>query len=253
MILFTHIEKCAGTSFNEMLSLTYLRYFHITKNHYGGNDLRNDLTQKEFKRLMSYYPSIIGGHSVRPYLSFFSNNQTIKKITFLRNPIERYMSQYNHDHERGFSPDIDYFINRSYTENFMVNKLAGENNYDKALTHLNTFFFVGDADRYLKSLQALSDKLQTPFYGFCNKKNVRSNNETYLRFEDLNESQKMKIYEKNKLDIKLYETCILKSDFLSSYDGNYIFKTPSKTRVKIVNKLNKRKKKLINSIRTLND
>lgn len=73
MFLFTHIEKCAGTSFNEILSLTYPRYFYVTKNKYGGNKKRNDLTIEQYKKILKYYPFGIDGHSLRPYLEFYLN------------------------------------------------------------------------------------------------------------------------------------------------------------------------------------
>ena len=72
MFLFTHIEKCAGTSFNEILSLTFPRYIQITKNNYGGNEHRNDLSLAQFKKIKKYFPSGIGGHCIRPYLEFMS-------------------------------------------------------------------------------------------------------------------------------------------------------------------------------------
>lgn len=37
-LIFTHIEKCAGTSFKDVLQLNFIRYVHISKNFYGGND-----------------------------------------------------------------------------------------------------------------------------------------------------------------------------------------------------------------------
>ncbi|WP_178984748.1 sulfotransferase family 2 domain-containing protein [Winogradskyella helgolandensis] len=249
MILFTHIEKCAGTSFNQILSLTYPRYFHVTKNNFGGNESKNDLKINEFNKIVKFYPSIIGGHSIRPYLRFLNEDKNFDKITFLRNPIDRYMSQYNHDHERGFSPDIDYFIKRSYTENFMVNKLAGENDINKARFYLNQYSFVGDVDNYNQSINALSDVLNVKFYGLNEKKNVRLNNTNYLNFEDLTENQKVLVYDKNKLDIKLYEEFVINSNVISRYPNSYIFKTPSKLRLKITNRLNKEKKIIINKIR----
>src|SRR5690606_25580868 len=136
--------------------LTYPRYFHITKNNYGGNEKRNDLTIDQYKKILHYCPSGIGGHSVRPYLEFLPKS---KRITFLRNPIERYISQFNHLRETGWVNAIDEFLNNEFYNDFMTKKIAGINEYTIANTFLVNFDFVGDADNYNKSLNYLQDVL----------------------------------------------------------------------------------------------
>src|SRR5690554_3264346 len=138
MFLFTHIEKCAGTSFNEILSLTYPLYFHVTKNKYGGNETRNDLTLEQYKKISRFFPSGIGGHSIRPYLEFLPLS---KRITFLRNPIERYLSHYNHLIEGGWVTSIDEFLDIESLKNFMTKKIAGNNDYNYAEQLLSQFVF----------------------------------------------------------------------------------------------------------------
>mgnify|MGYP006436757777 CR=1 FL=1 len=139
--IFTHIEKCAGTSFKESLELTFLRYIQVSKNFYGGNDKKNDLTSNQLKEVKKLLPSGIGGHAVRPYLDFIDFKKNFS-ITFLRYPLERYMSQYNHDKEMGFSRDFKHFLSRDYMKNFMVNKIAGDNDLDKAIDINNLFIIL---------------------------------------------------------------------------------------------------------------
>lgn len=89
MFLFTHVEKCGGTSLHRLFSLSFIWYYHAP-NIYGGNQIRNDLTITEFKKLRRYNFIGIGGHSVRPYYNYEQNTKKIVKyITFLRNPIDR--------------------------------------------------------------------------------------------------------------------------------------------------------------------
>lgn len=247
MLVFTHIEKCAGTSFNEILSLTYPRYFHITKNNYGGNEKRNDLTIDQYKKILHYCPSGIGGHSVRPYLEFLPKS---KRITFLRNPIERYISQFNHLRETRWANSIDEFLNNEFYNDFMTKKIAGINEYPIANTFLVNFDFVGDADNYNKSLNYLQHVLDKKLIGKIQYKNQRKHNEGYLKYSDLSETQKLKAEENNKNDIKIYEEHILKSSVLKNYSDNVTLRTPSPIRIKVIKKIEKYKKeKIINPIR----
>ena len=188
MFLFTHIEKCAGTSFNEILSLTYPRYFHVTKNKYGGNERRNDLTLEQYKKILRYFPSGIGGHSVRPYLDFLPSD---KRITFLRNPLDRYLSQYNHMIERGWTTSIEKFLDTEFYNNFMTKKIAGSpSEYNSAENILKGFKFIGNADEYNKSLNYFQDKLQVKLIGNLELKNQRKFRQSYLRYSDLSNIQK---------------------------------------------------------------
>ena len=247
-LIFTHIEKCAGTSFNSSLELTFLRYVHVSKNFQGGNERNNDLTKNQFLEIKKIFPSGIGGHSVRPYIDFIDilNNFS---ITFLRDPLERYMSQYNHDKEMGFTRDFKHFLSRDYMKNFMVNKIAGENDLAKAKSLLDQFSFVGDSNRYYQSLHHLTKLIGKRFYGYTQSKNVRKSNENYLRFDALNFEDKNEAIKQNELDIKLYDYFISQSDYLNDYSDIYNYKTPSHLRTKIVRKLSKAKKKKIIEVR----
>lgn len=247
MILFTHIEKCAGTSFNEILSLTYPRYIHITKNKFGGNEKRNDLTHNQYKKIVYYFPSVIGGHCIRPYLEFLPAR---RRITFLREPKERYLSQYNHMFESGWARSIEEFLNKDFYYNFITKKIAGSNDYQYAKILLKDFVFIGDANNYIKSLNYLQDVLEVKLIGKIAEKNQRKNNKNYLKYSDLSNRQKLKVEENNKYDLKLYEEFILQNDNLRYYSESIKLKIPSKTRVKLISKLNKIKKnKIVNPIR----
>lgn len=201
MFIFTHIEKCAGTSFNDILSHTFLRYIHITKNNFGGNELRNDLTLEQFQKIKKFFPSGIGGHSIRPYLRFLPQSN---RLTFLRNPIDRYMSQYNHMIERGWATSFETFLNSEFYSNFMTKKISGINDFDLASFYLRDFIFIGDVGRYNQSLNYLQDVMNVRLKVFDTRKNQRKNNVKYLHFTDLSEKEKLRVEENNQLDIKLY-------------------------------------------------
>lgn len=250
MFLFTHIEKCAGTSFNEILSLTFPRYFHITKNNYGGNETRNDLTLEQYTKILKYIPSGVRGHSVRPYLDFLPLE---KRITFLRNPLDRYLSQYNHMIERGWTSSIEVFLNTEFYNNFMTKKIGGvTSDYRSAETILSRFEFIGNADEYNKSLNYLQDVLNVQLVGTLEAKNIRRDRQNYMSYVDLSEAQKLKVEENNRLDIKLYDKFITQNNAYNLYSDAVRLKEPSKLRIKVIRKLDKYKKnKIINPIRLI--
>lgn len=248
MFLFVHIEKCGGTTLSDMLSLNFPRYLRVTKNNYGGNDSRNDLTSEQFKRLLRYYPSGIGGHCIRPYNIEYS--KPVSYITFFRNPLERYISHMNHNIEGGYSKTFSEFINKDYYQNFMTKKLAGNDDFVTACRYLDKFDFIGDVNQYNKSLNGLQDALNIKFYGSQTVKNERKNKRDYISFNELNSVQKLLVEERNENDIRLYEKYILKSNNLDSYNDSLQLKEPSGLRVKIFRRLDKfKREKIINPIR----
>jgi len=229
---------------NEIFCLTFPRYFWITTNHYGGNERKNDLKMSEFNKIMRFYPSGIGGHSVRPYLDFLNSSKN-HRITFLRDPIERYLSQYNHEHETGLAPNFDFFLNREYSKNFITKKICGEDNYHSAKKILDDFFFVGNSGQFNRSMNMLSDILETKFYLYQGSYNVRKNRNDYLSYQDLNNKEITKMLCNNDSDIRLYEHYFVKNDHIKSYSDIPNYKDPSKFRVRLIQKINILKKKKI--------
>lgn len=248
MFLFVHIEKCGGTTLSDMLSLSFPRYLRITKNNYGGNDIRNDITPLQFKKLLKYIPSGIGGHCIRPYAIEY--RRPVSYITFFRNPIERYMSHLNHNIEGGWSQSFTDFSRKEYYNDFMTKKIANSNDFSLACKYLDQFEFIGDVNQYNKSLDRLADVLDAKLYGDSIIKNERKFKENYVFFDDLSSREKLIVEEVNKNDIRLYEKYILQTNILNVYSDNFQLKRPSDLRVRIIRKLNKFKKEnIINPIR----
>lgn len=249
MFLFVHIEKCGGTTFSEMLSLTFPLYFRITKNPYGGNDFRNDLTLEQYYQFKRYCPSGIGGHCVRPYL--FDEIKSKRFPTFFRNPLDRYLSHMNHNIEGGWSKSFSEFARKDYYSNFMTKKMTGDNDVNRAIKYLDTFDFIGDIGQFNQSINALQDVLNVKFYGDYLTKNERKTKENYISYDDLTLSEKLIVEERNRNDILLYEKYILNATLLKNYDDVIMLKRPSLLRSKFIKKINKFKREnIINPIRT---
>jgi hypothetical protein len=160
------------------------------------------------------------------------------------------MSQYNHDREMGFTRDFEHFLSRDYMVNFMVNKIAGENNLNNAYKLIDKYVFIGDTDRYQKSLNYLSDILNCRFYNLNENVNERKNNPDYLSYSDLSRKEKLIVEERNKLDIKLYERCVINNNEINIYKNTYDYKVPNSIYLKLINKIESyNKKKLMPKVR----
>ena len=100
MIVFCHMVKTAGTTINYIFrnnfGINYVNVYTITgKKDFLGRELctKDDLSYflKRNKLI-----KCISGHSVRPYSDLGYNKYDLKYITFLRDPVTRYLSHYNH-------------------------------------------------------------------------------------------------------------------------------------------------------------
>ena len=94
MLAFCHIEKCAGTSWIYSLR----RNFQVDHFDVIPNDKKSMiLSRKDLNEIRILNPNIksISGHSIKVY-SQISQVPNIYYYTILRNPIDRYLSDYQH-------------------------------------------------------------------------------------------------------------------------------------------------------------
>src|SRR5690554_5945249 len=94
LIVFAHMMKTAGTSLNKLLIGHYGKKMHIVP---GGLKLKDDFYEKRdlLRDIEKSNLSIIAGHPLRPYKDFDIGN--LQWITFMRNPLTRYVSHYLYD------------------------------------------------------------------------------------------------------------------------------------------------------------
>src|ERR1700685_1321932 len=167
MIIFLHIPKTAGSSFEFILENNFgfshchtdHAYFHDHTSHsrqklFDQADL--DFARKVFPRLKS-----IAGHNWVNPLRLSAPDPF--HVTFLREPVARVLSQYQ---ERAISnrvmgkPAVD-FAEALHTdeglENLHVKLMAGERNLDKAKKFLEKCSFVGLTEKFDLSLQVLKN------------------------------------------------------------------------------------------------
>jgi hypothetical protein len=152
--------KTAGTTMHYILRNNYgLNYVEISKPAFNHDNLSSLLrVNKSIKA--------IGGHSLRSVTKLELACPEIKYITFLRDPINRYISHYNHgrginSHQMSFEERIKILGEADYQTKFITgsfdladrNFLAGKKELEKAKQILaKEFLFVGLVEKFDESL-----------------------------------------------------------------------------------------------------
>lgn len=234
LFCFIHIEKCAGTTLHHSINYNY-PFYHILRPWYvWSNEPGNHLSKKEFKRLYSILPYTqgVGGHTVRTFLKYDrAIERNMKYFTFLRNPIDRYISHFNHQsNKNGNDFTLDYFLKEKRFNNYITTRIAGEENLDLAKKRLKEDFqFIGLSDHYDESVVMLSQL----FFGrvkslYYETKNERKSDRK-ISYYSLTETEKEIVCDNNSLDIMLYDFVIkdLYPKFKNKFEGNLDFETES--------------------------
>ena len=152
MIVFLHIPKTAGSTFNFILENS----FGICACH-TNHARKKVFTQADFDFARRVFPCLkaLTGHNLIDPLQLSVPNPF--HVTFLREPIARVISQYRDStnlgrNTRSFEESVkslpDY-------ENLHVKLMAGEQNLDKAKRYLETCSFVGLTETFDLSLHML--------------------------------------------------------------------------------------------------
>lgn len=208
IIVFSHIPKTAGTS---------LKY--LTRRHFGVNELDAKYrgssaiyTLSDLKRDKMLYPnlSLLAGHCIKPYVDFGSFECNMLWFTFLRNPINRYVSHYVHQQtgkNENYKMDIFSWAKKFRRSNWMVRMIAGEENLDKAKEMLNKFHFIGLTEKFDISMIMFKQAFNIPTFNVSLSKSKMIVRDTALKDEIFNNYDRYENLLKleNSLDIELYE------------------------------------------------
>lgn len=206
IIAFVHIEKCGGTTLNNILRRNYLiNHFEVIlrdKNSslFGPEDMRH---------LLRLNPRVtsIAGHVIQLSSNLESVVKDVKYFTLLRDPIKRYISDYQFGVDiLKYPADFDAWLERTDRHNIMTKAIAGEENVEKAKKLISTkMSLVGIVEKYEEFLEGLRllvwpDKLDISY----EIKNIASQRKTkHFQQIDLIKYKKQ-LMKNNELDLELY-------------------------------------------------
>jgi len=213
VLLFLHIAKTAGTSFRKYVDT------HFNKNEFKELYDSDVILQFMLSEKKEEINALFGHFSFKHRLDTYILPRQSKYITFLRNPVERVVSQFFHFKRSNMPghikmmrqhPNIKKFLQSQRGQNWQVQCVAGVNILqikahpklclDLAKYNINHFFdFVGITEEYEFSLKKLSEKYnwKTPV---IEKRNVGKRPNTF----DLSKELINNIKKENALDIELY-------------------------------------------------
>lgn len=226
-IIFPHIEKNAGSTLSYILHQNFPFYVGLDSEPKRGNAKAFDEHALEgLLRITKYKIQGIGGHTIHPYFDYGSKLPTNLQsfyLTFVREPISRWLSHLNYRIAvMKQNWDIQRFLETEEFSNFQTKKLCGQPNAELAISILKKFSLVGILERFDEGLLLLKDKLGDDFNINYQRINVSSNKRNNLNIHNLTSEELALIRAANEEDIKLYEyvTDVLYSIQLQSYSGN---------------------------------
>jgi len=203
--------KTAGTTLHYIFRNSFgYNYVEINKKNFSPIDLKLLLK-------INRHIKAIGGHSLRfdGNLDYVCSN--IKYITFLRDPIDRFLSHYNHGkfyghHSMSLEERVKVASESNYQTKFILGKKEpGERDFkgrikdvEKAKEILSKdYAFVGIVEQFDESLILMKKQLS------LNSLNIRYEKKNVLSYkgvkkDDLSYFLINKIREVNRLDYELY-------------------------------------------------
>jgi len=205
MLVFSHIPKTAGTTFNAILRKNFgsslISVFPEDGDVYQKSDFESDFKQDR-------HPAGISSHALKPFTDFNELESKFEWVTFLRDPVERYVSQYIHQqtgNSEHFKMDIFSWARNYGRSNWQVKWLAGEENLEKAIEVAEKkITFIGVVEHFDESLVLMNQCLREPL-DISYDAPLMVVRDRSLKNELLNDEEtRAFIVEQNELDIKFY-------------------------------------------------
>jgi len=204
MIVFLHIPKTAGSTFQFILENT----FGISACH-TNHTKRPVFQQDDFAFAQRFFPRMksLAGHNLLDPLALSLPNPY--HITFLREPVARVFSHYQDSVLTGAKTwTFEQFMQQSENaDNLHVRLMAGGFDLDKAKRYLERCDFVGLTEKFDLSLHVL-EKL-SPYRLNLKYKRRRTAANNHVRSRVADDPQMIDLArEHNQLDLALYDFAV---------------------------------------------
>jgi len=203
MIVFLHIPKTAGSTFQFILENT----FGVSACH-TNHTKKPVFDQGDFGFARKVFPGLrsIAGHNLIDPLSLSIPDPFY--MTFLREPVARVFSNYQDSVLSGNRIAFEECLRRNeYLENLHVKMMAGERNLDKAKRFLEKCGFVGLTEKFELSLHVLERLSPYPLNLSYKRRRIAPDNKLKTALENDERMIEM-VREYNKLDIELYSFAV---------------------------------------------
>jgi hypothetical protein len=228
LIWFQHLHKCAGTYIIKQATLNGEKFWHSHKN---GNPLENQNNIKLWEMTPSKLTSFIDRCQEQgvtfiacewgaPEYQTLAGDDRVTLVTCIRNPINRYISNYNYDYYRMWTKSNSYeeYLTEdrlhSSPEYYIKIFARGELDFEIALSNAKLFDIFMIAEDGMNKLDQLgwnykNNKIHSTFGNprrainlLIKLKLIRLYN--YIRKYKYMPNKFLKIEELNNLDTKLY-------------------------------------------------
>lgn len=201
MMIFLHIPKTAGTTFQFILANSFgMRHCHLG---YTGLDV---IGQKDLDFAIRVFPKLrsASGENLIAPLNLSAPDSFY--ITFLREPISRVFSHYQDRVVRNHTELTFEQMLRSdaMLQDISVRMIAGEKNLDKAKRCLEQFHFVGLTEKFDLSLHILK-RLSPHRLNLNYKRKLTAPDNTIKKSLQSDSRMVDMAREYNRLDLELYD------------------------------------------------
>ena len=206
LVCFIHIERSGGTTLRSILKRHWPSYLALTPFHWP-HDPGNEFTAEELRWILRVFPFVpaMGGHCTRTFVGYeTATDRPIKYMTFLRDPVARYRSHFNHQVHAMAQPwTLETFLANRHFANFQTVRLAGREDLDEAKRRLvEDYAFFGLVERFDESLVLMREAIGDPTMSLAYERKNTATNKGYRKPKD--PAVEEAIMEQNRLDLELY-------------------------------------------------
>jgi hypothetical protein len=217
VLIFVHIPKTAGTSFKSLLNKVYTPSETIVidssswykDTNYSLLSNRSCLPGAQQIQPSSSIKYIVGHFNADHFINLYPN---ANYITWVRDPIQRLLSNYNYYLRGGVYYGQMSTEKRAYDildfETYSTHKLNTNTMCQQLNIPLTKFKFIGIVERYDEEIERFKKLLGLNFINDYNYANVNPEKKNVKESYELTETQKQKLMMLHADDYKLYNDCL---------------------------------------------